>query len=229
MREPRPGGGPRAARDSVQGAAAPGRIAPAFAAHRIRTPQFSLRVRHAVREGPGRSARLPGSVAGGRRGTGPRRHERPEAKEPAIFVDTPPSPPTADAATPPAPAPARVVPRVLLAPRGLPPRRIDGAWWPRTYTLVAELPGLLAALPRDWGQIDRVTVSGRDWSALPGRMLVAGQVVRLGRTPDSPGPRASTVCLLAEGRGRWDLLVVPPHTPEAEALRRLRAGATDGG
>jgi hypothetical protein len=78
--------------------------------------------------------------------------------------------------------------------------RIDGAWWPRSYDLTAELPGLLAGLPHHWGHISSVLVNGTVWS-LPGdEMLGADQMVHLRRT-DSP--RAEhTVCLLAPGHGR---------------------------
>ncbi|MET8247358.1 DUF5994 family protein [Streptomyces sp. NPDC005202] len=102
-------------------------------------------------------------------------------------------------------------------------RRIDGAWWPRSYDLTAELPILLGELSRIWGRINSVLVSGATWPAPPGRILVAGQVVHVRRT-DSP--RAlDTVCLLASGRGRWDLLVVPPAATEAEAGRLMDGAA----
>jgi hypothetical protein len=115
--------------------------------------------------------------------------------------------------------------RLRLAPRRELPRPIDGAWWPRSYDLLAELPHLLAGLPREWGHISSVTVSGATWSAVPGRMLVANQVVRLHRAPGASAPR--TVVLLAPGQGRWDLLVVPPDTTEeaAEPLMSAAAGS----
>ncbi|MER6123840.1 DUF5994 family protein [Streptomyces sp. NPDC001795] len=36
------------------------------------------------------------------------------------------------------------------SPHGRQPRRIDGAWWRRSYDLTAELPALLDQLPRAW-------------------------------------------------------------------------------
>ncbi|MFI0960160.1 DUF5994 family protein [Streptomyces sp. NPDC021080] len=95
------------------------------------------------------------------------------------------------------------------------PRRIDGAWWPRSTDLTSELPRLLGALPPAWGQVSSVLVDEAVWDPFPGRLLVADQVVRLRRTTSQHAP--STVCLLAPGRGRWDLLVVPPAATEAEA------------
>ncbi|MGW0609441.1 DUF5994 family protein [Streptomyces sp. NPDC002788] len=112
--------------------------------------------------------------------------------------------------------------RLRLAPRSGMPRPIDGAWWPRSYDLLAELPTLLAGLPRAWGHITSVTVNGGTWSPAPGRMLVCNQVVQLHRSFAASAP--DTVLLLAPGRGRWDLLVVPPDTAE-EAAEPLMAAA----
>ncbi|MFF5967698.1 DUF5994 family protein [Streptomyces collinus] len=84
-----------------------------------------------------------------------------------------------------------------------------------SYDLLAELPQLLAALPRAWGHIAGVTVNGAAWSAGPGRMLVANQVVRLRKAVAAHAP--DTVVLLAPGHGRWDLLVVPPDTTKEAA------------
>ncbi|PKV90052.1 DUF5994 family protein [Streptomyces sp. TLI_146] len=104
------------------------------------------------------------------------------------------------------------------------PRRIDGAWWPRSSDLVSELPRLLGALPHAWGQVTSALVDAAAWSPFPGRLLVANQVVSLRRTTTQRSP--STVCLLAPGRGRWDLLVVPPTATDAEAGRLMEILAT---
>ncbi|MFJ2608603.1 DUF5994 family protein [Streptomyces sp. NPDC087425] len=108
---------------------------------------------------------------------------------------------------------------VAQSVQGRTPRRIDGAWWPRSLDLTAELPGLLGELPPAWGQIAGVLVDEAVWSPFPGRLLVTHQVVRLRRTTAQRSP--STVCLLAPGRGRWDLLVVPPDATEATAARLM--------
>ncbi|MFD3924740.1 DUF5994 family protein [Streptomyces sp. NPDC058614] len=116
--------------------------------------------------------------------------------------------------------------RLSLAPHSGLPHHIDGAWWPHSYDLLAELPRLLAGLPRTWGHIAVVTVNGATWSATPGRMLVLDQVVRLRRSTAASAPH--TVCLLAPNRGRWDLLVVPPDTPQ-DTAEQLMAAAAGGG
>ncbi|MBC2907474.1 DUF5994 family protein [Streptomyces cupreus] len=123
------------------------------------------------------------------------------------------------------PIPSHPLLRLRLASRSGMPRPIDGAWWPRSYDLLAELPSLLAGLPRAWGHITSVTVNGATWSAAPGRMLVSNQVVRLRRTVAASAQH--TIVLLAPGRGRWDLLVVPPDTTE-ETAEPLMAAAARG-
>ena len=130
-----------------------------------------------------------------------------------MITTVPPSPPT------------RPLPRLRLAPHSALPRRLDGVWWPRSYDLLAELPQLLAALPHAWGDIAGVTVNGAAWSAAPGRMLVANQVVRLRKTVAVHAP--DTVVLLAPGHGRWDLLVVPPGTTEEAAESIMSAALSD--
>ncbi|MEU2360952.1 DUF5994 family protein [Streptomyces noursei] len=118
------------------------------------------------------------------------------------------------------------VARLAIAPHGEVTRRIDGVWWPHSTDLLTELPELLAALPFDWPRITHATVNGADWPALPGRILVAGHVVRLRHTTNRPGP--DTVCLVAAGHGRWDLLILAPATPEPDALRMLAETARAG-
>ncbi|MEV6168207.1 DUF5994 family protein [Streptomyces sp. NPDC051954] len=124
------------------------------------------------------------------------------------------------------PLPSLPLLRLRLAPHSAMPRRLDGAWWPRSNDLLAELPQLLAGLPRSWGTVVSVVVNGATWSPTPGRMLVFNQVVRLRKT--HPAHALNTVVLLSPGRGRWDLLVVPPDTTEeaAEPLMADAAGET---
>ncbi|MGW7067257.1 DUF5994 family protein [Streptomyces sp. NPDC054855] len=120
------------------------------------------------------------------------------------------------------PLPSQPLLRLRLAPPTGGPRAIDGAWWPRSYDLLTELPALLAGLPRNWGHIATVVLNGAAWSTTPSRMLVAGQVVRLQRRRTAGTTR--TVILTAPGEGRWDLIVVPPNTAE-EAAEPIMARA----
>ncbi|MGW0884259.1 DUF5994 family protein [Streptomyces sp. NPDC002671] len=119
------------------------------------------------------------------------------------------------------PPPARPLPRLYLAPESTVPRRIDGAWWPRTSDFPAELPPLLCGLPRAWGQIVSVLVNGTAWTGAPSRLLVRNEVVRLRRTTTAHA--AGTIVLMAPGHGRRDLLVVPPEASEGAAASLMSA------
>lgn len=60
--------------------------------------------------------------------------------------------------------------RLRLVPQSVQlrmPRRIDGAWWPRSPDLASELPGLLGGLPHAWGQVTSVLVDEAAWSPFP--------------------------------------------------------------
>ncbi|MFB6959824.1 DUF5994 family protein [Streptomyces sp. NPDC056309] len=130
---------------------------------------------------------------------------------------------TSDRLRPPPPAPPLL--RLYLAPESTLPRRIDGAWWPRTSDLPAELPQLLSGLPRGWGRILSVRVNGTVWTGAPARMLVRDQVVRVRGTTTAHA--SSTVVLMAPGHGRRDLLIVPPEATErAAASLVFAAGLT---
>ncbi|MEV5951907.1 DUF5994 family protein [Streptomyces sp. NPDC051993] len=124
------------------------------------------------------------------------------------------------------PSPSSLLPvRLRLMPPGSGPHLADGAWWPRSDDLTVELPRLVGALPHSWPQIAHATVNAALWSSFPGRLLVANHVIELHHAAGRRTPE--TICLLAPGRGRWDLLVVPPGTDRAEALRLLSTADGD--
>ncbi|CAM5440460.1 hypothetical protein SVIOM74S_09795 [Streptomyces violarus] len=110
----------------------------------------------------------------------------------------------------------------VLRPHGPPYRRRGGpgrTTWP-------QLPGLLAVLPRSWGRISSVLVHGDTWLDCPEHLDVAGQEVHVGRR-DSP-ITPDTVYLPTPGRGRWDLLAVPPATTETEAVGLMERAVAEG-
>lgn len=119
--------------------------------------------------------------------------------------------------------PAQPVVRLRLAPHDFSPRRVDGAWWPRSRDLLVELPLLLGALPPAWGQVDAASVHEDVWSPSPRRLLIAGHLVQLRREPGARNRH--TICLLSSGRGRRDLLVVPPEVAGSDAERLMAAVA----
>ncbi|MEY9994968.1 hypothetical protein ABIE67_007000 [Streptomyces sp. V4I8] len=115
-------------------------------------------------------------------------------------------------------------PRLSLAPTGPAPALLDGAWWPRSRDLRAELPSLTAVLDPLWGRITRVTVNPTHWPVVPRKVPVAGHVVKVGWFLAEQDPHE--LLLLSYGMGRWNLLVVPPQTAPVSAAW-LMAAASD--
>jgi len=116
--------------------------------------------------------------------------------------------------------------RVRLALIDPPPERttLDGAWWPRTRSLIDELPGLVQELHRRGIRVRRVAYNPDAWEAAPRRMAADGRTIRLGwfRTID-----AQLLDLTGDlPHRRIDLLVVPPDTTAAVAGQAFTA-ATD--
>jgi hypothetical protein len=96
----------------------------------------------------------------------------------------------------------------------------DGAWWPRTRDLAAEVPELIAELERRGVRVERFTYALDAWLPAPRKLVVLGRVVRTGgfRSMDP-----QVVCLSwAGGNQRADLLVVPPETDVLTGARALR-------
>ncbi|MFF3645641.1 DUF5994 family protein [Streptomyces sp. NPDC002564] len=118
----------------------------------------------------------------------------------------------------PAPAP----PVQLTLKSGAPGGLLDGAWWPRSRDLMAELPALVKVLDSSWGRITRIAVNPAHWPVVPRKIPVAGHVVRAGWFTPEIDPHK--LMLFSYRSGRWDLLVVPPEVG-AEAAARLMAAA----
>lgn len=57
--------------------------------------------------------------------------------------------------------------RLALASTDTPGALLDGAWWPRSRDLAAELPALTAVLDPLWGRITHVTVTPTLWPVIP--------------------------------------------------------------
>jgi hypothetical protein len=96
----------------------------------------------------------------------------------------------------------------------------DGAWWPRSRDLAAEVPELIAELERRGVRVERFTYALDAWRAGPRKVIVNGRVVRTGgfRSMDP-----QVVCLTWHGgQRRADLLVVPPETDVLTGARALR-------
>lgn len=95
---------------------------------------------------------------------------------------------------------------------------VDGAWWPRSRDLAAEVPSLLAALGARLGDILRVSYNLTEWNSAPRRIIGDGRQIRLDGFISRP---AHTVDVLAEDRHRLTLLVVPSNTDPAAAHQTM--------
>ncbi|MCX5585588.1 DUF5994 family protein [Streptomyces erythrochromogenes] len=115
--------------------------------------------------------------------------------------------------------------RLSLTPRTTLAGQLDGAWWPYSRDLEAELPALAAALEAPWGRVTRVTVNPARWPVVPHTVAACGRVLHVGWFTEQDPDK---LILLSYTIGRWDLLVVPPETAPAAAARLMTAAAIPG-
>ncbi|GLZ32021.1 hypothetical protein Lesp02_42090 [Lentzea sp. NBRC 105346] len=111
--------------------------------------------------------------------------------------------------------------RLRLRPKALTTGYVDGAWWPRSRDLAAELPALLAVLAVRLGEIPRVSYNLTEWETAPRQIAADGVRVRLNGFWSRP---PHTVDVVAGDRRRLTLLLVPPDTsPPAAHHAMMRA------
>lgn len=113
-------------------------------------------------------------------------------------------------------------PRLRLKPKASRSGFVDGAWWPHTRNLSAELPDLLDVLSGRLGQIDRVLYNVREWAQTPTKLASGGRRVHLDGYRRQP---VNTVEVIGFDRDRIVLLAVPANTYPAEAHFALRNAA----
>jgi hypothetical protein len=99
---------------------------------------------------------------------------------------------------------------------------VQGAWWPRSTELTAELPSLLAALALQFGPIDGVLYHESDWSPAPLSVQHEGREVVLEASQQSP----NVISVFGEQVGRLILLVVPPYTEHTHAYNVVTTAAS---
>ena len=114
-------------------------------------------------------------------------------------------------------------PRLRLKPKAPRSGYVDGAWWPHSDDLTAELPDLLAVLSVRLGPIARVIYSLNEWAKAPKKLATDGRTVRLDGYRLQP---VNTVEVLGLNRDKIVLLVVSPDAdPEqAHAIMMTAAG-----
>ncbi|HEY0811734.1 MAG TPA: DUF5994 family protein [Pseudonocardia sp.] len=100
---------------------------------------------------------------------------------------------------------------------------VDGAWWPRSRDLAAELPAVTAEVAKRLGPVERVAYNISAWADSPRKIRIGDATVRMAGFHSLD---FDTVQLIG-ARRRLVLLVVPPDTDEQTALSVL-ATAGDG-
>ncbi|CAM3924689.1 DUF5994 domain-containing protein [Mycobacterium senriense] len=120
------------------------------------------------------------------------------------------------------PTPPLHTPRLRLKPKAPQSGFVDGAWWPHSDDLVAELPDLLAVLSVRLGPIGRVIYKLTEWSTAPAKLKLDAHTVRLDGYRRQP---INTVEVLGLDRTRIVLLVVSPHTDPDQAHAVMMAAA----
>lgn len=103
---------------------------------------------------------------------------------------------------------------------------VDGAWWPGSLDLVAEIPALVGQLSGLWGAVNRVSYDLDAWLPAPRSVPAGGRRVRLdgfrGRhTSDA-------VHVIGVGPPPLTLLVILPSTGRREATEALRRAGSTG-
>ncbi|SDD64539.1 DUF5994 family protein [Streptomyces prasinopilosus] len=101
---------------------------------------------------------------------------------------------------------------------------LDGAWWPGSRDIGAELPSLITALTEHLGPVTRVGLDTSAWDGLPTRLVIDGRVVHIDSFPVGD----DTVLITRGDRDHFSLLVVPPDTmPDAARAAMARAVRAD--
>jgi hypothetical protein len=123
-------------------------------------------------------------------------------------------------------APPAHTPRLRLKPKAPQSGYVDGAWWPHSDDLAAELPDLLSVLSVRLGPIGRVLYNLNDWATAPAKFATGGRMVRLDGYQLQP---ANTVEVLGLNRNKTVLLVVSPNADpdEAHAIMMAAAGPSN--
>ncbi len=102
---------------------------------------------------------------------------------------------------------------------------VDGAWWPHSDDLTAELPGLIEGLALRLGAIGRVFYNKTEWRLAPAELVGGKGVVRLDRYGGQP---PNTVEVVDYKGNKTALLVIPFHIDPERAHSIVTAAAAPG-
>jgi len=101
---------------------------------------------------------------------------------------------------------------------------LDGAWWPRSRAIGAELPALVTALTEHLGPVTRIGLDAGAWEELPTRMIIDDRIVHIDSFPVGD----DTILITRSDQDLFSLLVIPPHaTPDAARAAMARSVHVD--
>jgi len=116
--------------------------------------------------------------------------------------------------------------RLQLKPYRTVSEHIDGAWWPRSGSLVDELPGLVTSVSDRLGQVVMVGYRRNGWTETPALAEVAGHTIELlGFASNEP----ASVILIGEDGRHITLHVIRPDASEQVARRALEEAGLNAG
>ncbi|WP_152648548.1 DUF5994 family protein [Streptacidiphilus anmyonensis] len=117
-----------------------------------------------------------------------------------------------------------LLPRLMLEATMSRTGMFDGAWWPRSRRLQAELPDLITALTAHTGSVLRVGLDTVAWDEVPRTVTVDGRVIRISWFPGCDW----TVSLTCGFQDHFLLLVVPPATDADTASAAMARASMRG-
>lgn len=94
---------------------------------------------------------------------------------------------------------------------------LDGAWWPPSRDIGAQLPGLVTALSAHIGPITRIGLDRDAWDGVPEHLFVEHRIVHVDWYPVGD----DTVLVTRDDRSLLALLVVPPHATRSQAQQAM--------
>jgi hypothetical protein len=119
--------------------------------------------------------------------------------------------------------PPEHTPRLRLKPKAPQSGFVDGAWWPHSEDLTAELSDLLSVLSVRLGPISRVIYNMNEWATAPAKFATGGRTVRLDGYRLQP---VNTVEVHGLNRDKIVLLVVSPHAEPDQAHAIMMTAAS---
>ncbi|MEU8137253.1 DUF5994 family protein [Streptodolium elevatio] len=108
---------------------------------------------------------------------------------------------------------------VLLRPQvtGVRHGVLDGAWWPLSRDIGAQLRGLVTALAARIGPITRIGLDRDAWDGVPDHLFIDHRIVHVDWFPLGD----DTLLITRDDENLLALLVVPPHATQPQAQQAM--------